>query len=408
MKSSVFFVSESFFPAIHGSTTQVRQLGRGLTDVGHKVSVVTRLINDSDPREVTLDGIHVIRVGTARGTSRFGKFLMIPAMLGTLFRRRKEFDTLILSAIDVLGPICIIFCRIFRKTCILRPASCGEMDGSNHYVYDKEFKPLKRRLIRLIVWLRNGILRRGDLYLSISSAITPELIRCGVPERKIVRFGNGINLHQFRPATIEQQAARRRSVKLPDAYIFMYCGRIAHGKGLLQLLEAWRQHDRLNPDSCLVLVGSCQGFSMDCELELRRAVQNYGLGDRILFTGAVENVHHYLQAADVFVFPTEWEALGNSAIEAIACGLPIIGSDVGGVPDIVHDGENGFLVPVGNIDALTMAMGTIRDDRALASKYAKCSRRIAMDFFDLEKKRLRLSTIIEGWDEDTRCENVAG
>jgi len=395
LKSRICFVTESYIPAIHGSATQVRQLGLALTNLGHDVGVMTRLISNSDPRDETLDGVHIVRVGKARGTSSLAKYQMIPALFGALVRRRKTFDVLVVSDFGVLGPICVLFGRIFRKKCILRAASCGEMDGSYAYAYDKETKHLKRLIVKILATTRNIFLRRADMFLSISSAITPELLRCGVRRSKIVQFGNGIDLQRYIPVQAETKSDLRKELQLPDAFIFMNCGRIAHGKGLFYLLDAWRRHDELQPGSCLVFVGSCQGFSMDCEPELRSLVSKFGIENRVFFTGAVQNVEQYLQAADVFVFPTEWEALGNSAIEAIASGLPIIGSAVGGVPDIIHDGKNGILTAVGDTTAICEAMYRVRNDKLLADGFATMSRKIALRSFDLAKKGRELSELID-------------
>ena len=72
----------------------------------------------------------------------------------------------------------------------------------------------------------------------------------------------------------------------------------------------------------------------------------------VSFAGSVENVHEYLQAADVFAFPSEREAFGLSVIEAMACGLPVVSTNPGGLADIVNQGKTAFTVPVDDPPAL--------------------------------------------------------
>jgi glycosyltransferase involved in cell wall biosynthesis len=112
----------------------------------------------------------------------------------------------------------------------------------------------------------------------------------------------------------------------------------------------------------------------NCEQELRQFVQNHGLDGCVHFTGSVEHVHHYLQAADIFVFPTENEAFGISVIEAMACGLPVVATAAGGLQDLLVDGENGIVVGVGDGRQLERALEALITNPALARSIGEKAR----------------------------------
>jgi glycosyltransferase involved in cell wall biosynthesis len=89
----------------------------------------------------------------------------------------------------------------------------------------------------------------------------------------------------------------------------------------------------------------------DAEEEARRA----GLENRVHFLGKIDNVAPLLASADLFLLPSASESFGLSALEALASGVPVIGTNAGGVPEVVRDGETGVLCPVGDVEAMASA-----------------------------------------------------
>jgi glycosyltransferase involved in cell wall biosynthesis len=112
----------------------------------------------------------------------------------------------------------------------------------------------------------------------------------------------------------------------------------------------------------------------NCEQALRDSVAAAGLADSVTFAGAVDNVVDYLQASDVFLFPTENEAFGISIIEGMAVGLPTISTLVGGVRDIVVAGETGLTMPVQDVAALTAALTALAQDQDRRDQMGRAAR----------------------------------
>ncbi len=183
----------------------------------------------------------------------------------------------------------------------------------------------KNQAFRLFINTRNRILRRADGMISISSAVRLELLEAGIRPGMINEIPNGVDTTRFTPVSDLAKASLRDRLGLDlHAKIGVYTGRLVSYKGLALLLRVWREVVIEFPKAKLLLVGS-GGLDMhNCEDELRSYVADHGLQNHVSFSGAVQNVEEYLQASDLFVFPTESEAFGLSLVEAMACGLPVI------------------------------------------------------------------------------------
>lgn len=134
--------------------------------------------------------------------------------------------------------------------------------------------------------------------------------------------------------------------QIPGTPIILYIGRLIDCKGLEYLIEAFTIVSHQVPGAKLVIGG--EGPE---EVRLRQQVKRLGLDESVLFTGLIESqdLPRYYREAAVFVLPSiqaegQTEGLGVVLLEAMACGVPVIGSDVGGIPDIIQDGWNGYLV----------------------------------------------------------------
>ncbi|MDH4030659.1 MAG: glycosyltransferase, partial [Chromatiales bacterium] len=119
----------------------------------------------------------------------------------------------------------------------------------------------------------------------------------------------------------------------------------------------------------------------NCEDQLRDYVVQQSLQDSVRFTGSVANVRDYLQAADVFVFPSEREAFGISVAEAMACALPVVTTDIEGISDVVVPGQTASVVAPGDGPALVDAICSLFDDEASAVALGDAGRRRAVEYF---------------------------
>ena len=120
-------------------------------------------------------------------------------------------------------------------------------------------------------------------------------------------------------------------------------------------------------------------------MSAERLARDLGVWGQIRFLGKQEPIEELLSIADVFLIPSGSETFGLAALEAMACNVPIVSSNIGGLPELNVDGETGFLCPLGDIDALTEKTRAILSDDALQQRLAEGARRRAVEMFDQDR-----------------------
>jgi D-inositol-3-phosphate glycosyltransferase len=164
----------------------------------------------------------------------------------------------------------------------------------------------------------------------------------GVPAESIELVPCGVDLEAFRPL---DKAEVRRGLGFPEEPIVLFVGRIEPLKGIDILVRAVAQVSE-DIRFCLVVVGGDANAELE-KAELRRLARKLGISQRVAFLDAVDHslLPLYYNAADVCVVPSYYESFGLVALEAMACGTPVVASRVGGLQGTVRDSETGFLVP---------------------------------------------------------------
>jgi glycosyltransferase involved in cell wall biosynthesis len=205
--------------------------------------------------------------------------------------------------------------------------------------------------------------------VAISAEVVDELTAAGIDPSRIHGIPNAVDTSRFRPASAEHKWALRCTLGLPQtAQVIVYTGRLVSYKGLPLLLEVWPGLLAAHPDALLLFVGTGGLDIHACEAQLRAAVRDQGLDNSVHFTGSVDNVVDFLQAADVFVFPTENDVFPSSVVEAMACGLPLVTTPVGAIKEIIDDGRNGLLIAPRDGNALSRTLHRLLGDRELAAR----------------------------------------
>lgn len=387
----ILLMAETYHPVLGGGEKHTRSLARGLVRLGFPVSVITRRSSDDlSPREED-GGVTIHRVDPT-GQGRGKKFAMVPGALRLARRLARESDVLMNGGTRVLALPARL--AVAGTTCalVLRPELNGELDGSLA-LWGRRPSTLERSLARSAAGVRNRLLRRTDAVVAISEAIAKEAREAGFAAEKVHRIPHGIDMSEYAPVSAEAKAALRRTLGLPaDALLLTYTGRLIEGKGLETLFTALRSLAG-NRNWHLVLVGSGSGQVISVEKALREQAETGELKGHVTFTGRVDNVPAYLQASDVFVFPTLDEALGMSAVEAQACALPAVASRTGGVPDIVEDGVTGILVPPGESALLATGLRSLLEDAALRARFAAAARARMVERFSFDTMVARYASL---------------
>jgi glycosyltransferase involved in cell wall biosynthesis len=183
----------------------------------------------------------------------------------------------------------------------------------------------------------------------------------------------------------EQRVCCRRELGLPDrATIVAITGQIAEVKGIWDFVEAARILAQRTSDALFVVVGDDLKENGRVRRMMEERVAALGLRDRFRFLGFRRDVPRIVQAFDIIAVPSHVEPLGNATLEAMAAGRPVVGSNVGGIPEMVDDGTTGVLVPPRDPEGLARALENLVQDADCRGKMAVAARRRARDVFGME------------------------
>lgn len=234
---------------------------------------------------------------------------------------------------------------------------------------------------RLAKWLVRFVLDRAAYVVALSSQWKANLLSI-VPSANVVCIYNSITLPPEHDVLPQQERHR----------VLLFLGRLGQGKGTYDLLEAVARIRHLFPDIEL----RCGG---DGELEavVERAKELH-IGENIKILGWVkdEQKQRHLDEAAVYVLPSYYEGLPMGVLEAMAAGVPVITTTVGGIPDVIETGVDGILIEPGDVDALACAIESLLANPDLRSEMGMAGKHKILECFTAEKVLPQLEQIYRG------------
>lgn len=354
----VAILTSLFPPSVGGIQTQTLALARGLVGLGTEVHVVTRPAPGCPARE-TIGGVTVHRAGLARGgPAATIAYVALAARTVASLGTRVE----VVHAHQLLSPAsaALLAGGVVGTPFIVTAHASGSVGDVASLARQG---PLGRaRLLAL------G--RRAAAFVAVSGPIRDELRRAGVPAGRIRSIPNGVDTDRFRPTDDAGRRAARRALALPPVPVVLYAGRLAPEKGVDVLVDAWAEARRRGALGTLVLVGDGPE-----RRALERRARDQGVLGAIRFAGAAADVAPWLAAADVFALPSRQEGLSVALLEAMASGLAVVATDVGGTADAA--GGAAHLVPPGDPAALAAAVDRLLADPPRALALGEAARRRA-------------------------------
>jgi glycosyltransferase involved in cell wall biosynthesis len=248
--------------------------------------------------------------------------------------------------------------RVLNKKVIIKVAG-GGVKGDIYAIK-------KRKLGRLYLQL----MKRADRVISVTKEITSQLVENGFPLSIIKEIPNGVDPREFSP---------REDPLSSQGRLITYVGRFDPLKGLDDLLKAFKMVNEKHPETRLVLVGD--GEEKDNLIRLAHQLDIY---PQVRFEGMKEGVENSLRESEVFAFPSLTEGLSNVLLEAMACGLPVVATRVGGNVELVEDGLNGFLINPRDPDGLAEAIMSLLEDKERAKQMGREGRRKVEERYSLD------------------------
>ncbi|NNL99337.1 MAG: glycosyltransferase [Gammaproteobacteria bacterium] len=267
-------------------------------------------------------------------------------------------------------PLSCILVAISAKLCRFKTLVASRRSLNNY----QRGRPLTTRVER---WA----MRSMRVVMANSRAIERQLIAEGVSAGRIRVIYNGLDLHRLR-CDAGRDASRAELGLRPDTLVIIVVANLIPYKGHADLFAGLAGvADRLPPDWCLLCVGRDDGIQRD----LQTLADSSGIGGHVRFLGMRMDVGCLFRAADIAVSCSHQEGFSNSIIEAMACGLPVVATDVGGSAEAVADGVSGIIVESGKPVQLGAAVLKLAGDEALRLACARAGQAKASKVYAIEE-----------------------
>ncbi len=229
--------------------------------------------------------------------------------------------------------------------------------------------------------------------IAVSYALGTRLVEdAGFDEARVSVVHNGVDAAAIAAEVAATDgAALREKHSIPaDAVVLGTVGRLVADKGVDVLLRAVAALDSRYPALHCVIVGDGPD-----EARLRAVASEHGLAHRVTFAGFAEDPYPWLAAFDIFVMPTLLEAFGMAALEAMAAGLPVVASNVGGLPEVITDNSDGLLFEPGNVSSLCDTLGWMLSEPALDARLRAQAAATVRERFTLEHVALQTAAVYD-------------
>jgi glycosyltransferase involved in cell wall biosynthesis len=249
--------------------------------------------------------------------------------------------------------------------------------------------------VRFFEWLDKQTLRRHSVVAIVSPAQKAEVLRYGVPPDRIFYLPTCMDVGSLQPAYSCKQIADITSCSL-HRKILGYVGRLSVEKGVTYLIDALAMLKVKQAEVHLLIVGEGEQRA-----NLQAQVESLGLRQAVKFLGERGDARQIIGALDLLVLPSLTEGLPNVVLEAFAYKTPVVATAVGGVPELVKDGETGWLVPPRDPRALAQAILNVLSNPEEARRRAENAYKHLLEHFTVEKQvdkwEQALQAAVENW-----------
>lgn len=234
---------------------------------------------------------------------------------------------------------------------------------------------------RLNYYLSRKCVEGSNIIFTESKDLENKIRQYSTKPLNVKTFYKGIDVSNFRELPPKSNLLRRLGLNEGRRYI-LFVGRLVYDKGIYELAQAFSIISKKYPDIDLILIGE--------EIEKENLVKKFnkeGIFNRVIFKGIVpyNEVAYYMKVSELLVFPTWAEGLPNVVMEAMAVGLPVIASNIDGIPEVLEDGITGLSVPAKDVEKLTEAVIKLSEDKNLRGNCIRHGKELINGKFDVKK-----------------------
>jgi glycosyltransferase involved in cell wall biosynthesis len=377
----VCFITPEYLPLSGGTGAYVYYLSNELIKRGNSVYIVTGY---DESKDLKLKQRHYVSFLKTFKAPVIKSFLFAAAS----FRKLKKIQEN--SKVDVTHvnlPLVPSFAvpTGFGKTLISTVHSTwkGEAEAIKSEPYSR-LNSNEKFMVSFNWFLRifeEQMLERSNMIIAVSDFTRRELLQYyKVKEAKIRVIHNGVDINKFKPID-EKRKVKKELGFNPDDIAILSVGRLYARKGLFTLIESIPTVVRKHWNAKFIISG--KGQSNELKKLVKHAAE-LGVKDNIIFTGYFPDAKlpKLYQAADIFAFSTFYENLPFAVLEALSSGLPTVTTNVGGIPEMIKNGKNGFLVNPSNAQELANKVLYYIEHPAVASEMSLLARKTIVERFD--------------------------
>jgi len=374
-KLSLLMVIRQFYPLIGGTERQAELLARMLRESGFTITFITAKLRKEWKRIESVGGLKVIRLPSPK-IKVIGTLIYALSLIYYLIKHRKHYDIIHVHRADYDAVVTAPLGKLLGKKVLVKLACSGP------------FGDIETLMKSPISGFALAMIANADKMVAVNEDIKKELLKVGYEKDRILMIPNGVDANTFRPITNSQPSKKK---------VVTFVGRLHEQKGLEYLLYSWKELI----ESFKMSVSS---FELHLNLigegplkeKLVTVTEELGISKSVHLLGSVNNIAECLQCTDVFVNSSLFEGISNSLLEAMACGLPIVATDISGNAELIQDDYNGLLVSPGDSKSLCNAIECLLKD-------VKKAKKLGMEARKTVEKRYSCPIIAKEYMEIYRC-----
>ncbi len=375
-----------------GQVVYVLQLAKALTTHGMKVDIFTRWFDQSKPQIDPVPGcadVRIVRIpaGPWEFIPKEKIYEVLPElarnMIGFIREQDLNYDLYHGHYVDA-GIVTLDVAGEFVRPAFFTAHSLGawkrEQMGGDPVAMEKKYNFEHRISEELRIFKQ---VKAQTVTTKVQEEKLEQLY--GFTSDNVAVISPGVDVHSFRPPKAGQEKVK---TDLPDRYVFCL-SRIDANKGHDLLLQAFDMVRKKMPDVHLVIGGGSpkpQGTELEVRTAMERIIAERDMCDQVHIVGYVPDeliVPHY-QQEELFALPSLFEPFGMTALEAMACGRPVVASKFGGIRNVITSGENGLLVDPQNAEEFAGAMIKLLEERDFSDRIAEAGRQTIQEQYSWE------------------------
>jgi len=364
-KPRVFLSIRHYYPDGGGAEVLAHRLAVHLVRQRLDLTVLTGRFGRTRRRE-KMDGVPVLRHFIGVYVPVVHEVCYLLSLARELFARRNDYDVIHVFQTNLSACVASLIGKRLGKRIVTTCHNAGEQGD----ISTLSSLPGGGRLLQLVC-------QKVDGATGVSKDVVHQMLAVGFSRKRTWYVPNGVP-HPL-PDRINRASIRSRFGLGKGEICAVFVGRLAVEKALDLLIDAWGEITQRYRRAKLVLVGDGKSREL-----LEKQARETGVGEAVAFVGKVDDVASYLFAADLFVLPSVTEGMSMALLEAMALGLPVVASRVGGTVDVIADRRNGLLFESGDKEGLIRCITSLIASKKLRTELGRAARKDFLERFSIE------------------------